>query len=142
MEFLELTLAEISSCIKDVQETKVDADDVLKGTFGWVNHRPGERVDDMEDLMKKIQLLNCSGECLQNEIKVNEALLDRQPTVYTLLTQNLATIVHREVEERGREELGGEERGIEEREEEMQGSLSLVDKAMRTSGNLIRLWSL
>ena len=46
----------------------------------------------MEDLLKKIQLLNCSGECLQNEIKINEALLDQQPIVYKLLTQNLATI--------------------------------------------------
>ena len=65
---------------------------MLEGTFGWINHRPGQRVDDMENLLKKIQLLNCSAECLQDEIKINEALLDRQPTVYKLLTQNLATI--------------------------------------------------
>ena len=92
MEFLELTLAEISSCIKDVQETEADPDDVLEGTFGWISHQPDQRVEDMEDLLKKIQLLNCSGECLHQELKLNEALLDRQPTVYKLLTQNLATI--------------------------------------------------
>ena len=92
MEFLELTLAEINSCIKDVQETEADPDDVLEGMFGWINHRCDQRVDDMEDLLKKIQLLNCSAECLQDEIRINEALLDHQPTVYKLLTQNLATI--------------------------------------------------
>ena len=92
MEFLELNMAEISSCIKYVQETEADPDDVLEGTFGWINHRPSQRVDDMEDILKKIQLFNCSEECLQAEIKINEALLDRQPTVYKLLTQNLATI--------------------------------------------------
>ena len=85
MEFLELTLAEMSSCIKDVQETDADPDDVLEATFGWVNHRPSQRVDDMEDLLKKIELLKCSAECLQDEMKTHETLLDSRPLVYKLL---------------------------------------------------------
>ena len=35
MEFLELTLAEISSCVKDVQETEADPDDVLE-RYVWL----------------------------------------------------------------------------------------------------------
>ena len=92
IEFLELTLAEIGNCIKDVQETDADPDDVLEATFGWVSHRPDQRLDDMEDLLKKIELLKCSAECLQDEMKTHETLLDRRPLVYKLINQSLATI--------------------------------------------------
>ena len=112
MDFLELTLAEISSCIKDVQETAADPDDVLEGTFGWISHRPGQRVDDMDVLLKKIQLLNCSAECLQDEIKINEALLDCQPIVYKLLAQNLATIAVKACGRKRRRRKGREARVI------------------------------
>ena len=92
IEFLELTLAEMSNCIKDMQETDVDPDNVLEATFGWINYKPDQRADDMEDLVKKIELTKCSAECLQDEMKTHETLLDRRPLVYKLINQSLATI--------------------------------------------------
>ena len=92
IEFLELTSAEMSNCIEYMQETDADPDDVLEATFGWINHRPDQRVDDMEDLLKKMKLLKCSAECLQDEMITHERLLDSRPLVSKMINQSLAAI--------------------------------------------------
>ena len=38
-EFLELSFAEVSSCISGAQETGADSDDLLEATTNWADHK-------------------------------------------------------------------------------------------------------
>ena len=91
-EFLELNLAEVSSCVAEAEELEAYSDDLLEATMDWVSHKPNQRLDSMEDLLKKLDLLKCSLECLETEMANHEALLDSRPRVYKILTKTLTEI--------------------------------------------------
>ena len=80
-EFQELSFNEVNSFISSAQETDVDPDDLLEASMEWVNSKPSQRIDCMEELLEKIQLLECSVECLENEIETHEELFVSCPLV-------------------------------------------------------------
>ena len=74
MEFFELTLEQLNCCIADVQKKDVDSDDLLDAALGWISHQPSQRVNNMEDLLQKIPLANCSLQCLQDQMQKHQQI--------------------------------------------------------------------
>ena len=92
-EFLELSLDEVTSYVEHVEDKSSDPDDVLEATLAWIRHNPSDRLQCMEDLLKNINLLECSVERLQAEMKNHKVLLDDCPAVDELLSLVLAEIM-------------------------------------------------
>ena len=90
-EFLELSFAEVSSCISGAQETG-DNDDLLEATTNWVAHKPQNRQDHILAMFEKIDLTRCSVECLDTEMNKHKELLCAQPAALVKLTQSLIHI--------------------------------------------------
>ena len=88
-EFQELSFAEVNSFMSSAQERDVDPDDLLDASMEWINSKPSQRIDCMEELLEKIQLLECSVECLENEIETHEALFMSCPAVKSRITKTL-----------------------------------------------------
>ena len=88
-EFQELNFTEINSFVSSAQETDVDPDDLLEASMEWINSKPSQRIDCMEELLEKIELLKCSVECLESNIETHEALFMSCPAGYRLITKVL-----------------------------------------------------
>ena len=88
-EFQELSFAEVNSFMSSAQETDVDPDDLLDANMEWISSKPSQRINCMEELLEKIQLLECSVECLENEIDTHEELLMSCPAGYSCITRTL-----------------------------------------------------
>ena len=88
-DFQELSFAEVNSFMSSAQETDVDPDDLLDASMEWISSKPSQRTNCMEELLQKIQLLECSVECLENEIDTHEELLMSCPAGYSLITKTL-----------------------------------------------------
>ena len=88
-EFQELNFAEVSSFVSSAQERDVDPDDLLDASMDWISSKPSRRIDCMEELLEKIQLLECSVECLENEIDTHEELLKSCPAGHSRITKTL-----------------------------------------------------
>ena len=96
-EFQELDFAEVSSFMSSAQETDTDPDDLLEASMEWINYKPSQRVDCMEEVLQKIQLLECSVECLENEMENHESLLMSCPDVYRQISKALIQIAKKDV---------------------------------------------
>ena len=96
-EFQELEFAEVSSFMSSAQETDADPDDLLEASMEWINYKPSQRVDCMEEVLQKIQLLECSVECLENEMEIHEALLVSCPLAYRVISKALLQIAKKGV---------------------------------------------
>ena len=94
-EFQELNFAEVNSFMSSAQETDVDPDDLLEASMQWINSKPAQRTDCMEELLQKIQLLECSYECLENEMETHEVLFMSSPAGYRLINKALLQIAKR-----------------------------------------------
>ena len=57
-EFQELSFAEVNSFMSSSQETDVDPDDLLEATMEWINSKPSQRVNCMEELLQKYNSWN------------------------------------------------------------------------------------
>ena len=88
-EFQALNFAEVNSFMSSAQETDVDPDDLLDASMEWIGSKPSQRIHCMEELLDKIQLLECSVECLENEIETHEDLLKSCPAGHSLITKTL-----------------------------------------------------
>ena len=55
----------------------------------WINSNPSQRIGCMEELLQKIQLLECSVECLENELETHETLFMSRPTGFRLVNKVL-----------------------------------------------------
>ena len=88
-EFQELDFAEVNRFMSSAQETDADPDDLLEASMEWINSKPSQRIDCMEELLQKIQLLECSVECLENEMKTHESLFMSSPSGYKLMIEVL-----------------------------------------------------
>ena len=91
-EFLELSFAEVSSCISGAQETGADSDDLLEATTNWVAHKPQTRQNHILAMFEKIDLTRCSVECLNTEMNKHKELLYAQPATLGKLTQSVLQI--------------------------------------------------
>ena len=96
-EFQELDFAEVSSFVSSAQETDADPDDLLEASMEWINYKPSQRVDCMEEILQKIQLLECSVECLESEMENHESLLTSCPVVYKQISKALVQIAKKDV---------------------------------------------
>ncbi len=96
LEFLELSLAEVSSYMNDVQETKVDPDDLLDATVGWVDHKPSTRQEHMMGMVQHIDLSGCSLECLNDVIEDHAALLQSQLVVFMAFTKGMSKVANQD----------------------------------------------
>ena len=88
-EFQELSFSEVNSFMSNAQETDVDPDDLLEASMEWISFKPSQRINCMEELLEKIQLLECSVECLENEIESHDKLLKSCPAGHGLITKTL-----------------------------------------------------
>ena len=88
-EFQELSFAEVNSFMTSAQETDADPDDLLEASMEWINSKPSQRIDCMEELLQKIQLMECSIECLENEMDSHEELFMSCPAGYRRITKTL-----------------------------------------------------
>ena len=95
-EFQELSFNEVNSFVSSAQETDVDPDDLLDASIEWINSKPSQRIDCMEELLEKIQLLECSVECLENEIEVHEKLFMSCPAVNSRIMKTLLHMAKQE----------------------------------------------
>ena len=86
-EFQELNFAEVTSFISTAQVIDADPDDLLEASMQWINFKSSQRIDCMEELLHKIQLLECSLESLENEMETHEALFMSCPAGYKLMTK-------------------------------------------------------
>ena len=91
-EFLELSFAEVRSCISGAQETGADSDDLLQATTNWVDHKQKTRQDHIVDMLEKIDLTRCSVECLDMEMDKHKEVLYAQPAALGKLTKSLIQI--------------------------------------------------
>ena len=96
-EFQELDFAEISSVMSSAKETDVDPDNLLEASMEWINSKPNPRIDRMEELLQRIQLLECSVDCLRNEMETHKALFIRAPAGYRLINKALLEIAKQDV---------------------------------------------
>ena len=55
----------------------------------WINSKASQRIDFMEELLQKIQLLECSVECVENEMETHEALFMSSAAGYRLINKVL-----------------------------------------------------
>ena len=88
-EFQELSFAEVSSFMSSAQETDVDPDDLLEASMEWINSKFSQRINCMEELLQKIALLECSVECLENEMDTHEELFMSCPIGHRCITKTL-----------------------------------------------------
>ena len=91
-EFQELDFAEVNSLLSSAQDTDADCDDLVEASMEWINYEPSHRINYMEELLQKIQLLECSVECLENEMEVHEALFRSSQAGYRLMAKALVHI--------------------------------------------------
>ena len=92
-EFQDLSFTEVNSFMSSMKETDADHDDVLEASMEWINAKPIERVNYMEELLQKIQLSECSVECLENEMETHEDLFMRFPAGYRLINKALLKLM-------------------------------------------------
>ena len=88
-EFQELSFAEVNSFVSSTQESDTDPDDILEASIEWINSKLSQRIDCMEEILQKIQLLKCSIECLENELETHEALFMSCPAALKVITKVL-----------------------------------------------------
>ena len=88
-EFLELNFVEVSSCISGAQETGADSDDLFEATTNWVAHKQQTRQYHIVDMLEKLNLTRCSGECLDMQMDLHKELLYAQPSALGKLRKSL-----------------------------------------------------
>ena len=91
IDFLNLGLKEMDFCVSDICCNTVNSDDIIDAVMRWTDHK-GERVENLEDLLHKVQLNKCSVEGIRNAMETYEQLLDKTPVVCKLLMKSLADI--------------------------------------------------
>ena len=78
--------------MSSARETDVDPDDLLEASMEWINSKPSQRINCMEEILQKVQLLECSVECIESEMETHEALFMRSPAGYRLINKALLQI--------------------------------------------------
>ena len=91
-EFLELSFTEVSSCISGAQETGADSDDLLEATMNWVDHKQKYRQGHILDMLEKLDLTQCSVECLDMVMDNQKELLNSKPDALRKLMKSLIQI--------------------------------------------------
>ena len=91
-EFLELSFNEVSSCISDAREADADSDDLLEATTNWVACKSHTRLNHILDMLEKIDLTQCSIECIDTEMDKHKELLHAQPAALGKLTKSVIQI--------------------------------------------------
>ena len=93
-DFLELGFTEVSSCISDAQEMGADGDDLLEATINWVGHKQTTRQDHILDMLEKLDLTQCSVECLNTVIDNKKELLNAQPDAMRKLMKSVLQLAN------------------------------------------------
>ena len=93
-EFLEMNLTEVNSCISGAQEKNADSDHLLEATTSWVIHDPQVRQDHILNMLEKINLAQCSVECLDTEMDKHKEFLDSQPAALRKLMKSVIQIAN------------------------------------------------
>ena len=88
-EFQELSFDEVNNFVSSAQERDVDPDDLLDASVEWISSKPSQRIDCMEELVEKIELLECSVECLENVIETHGELFMSCLAVNSHITKTL-----------------------------------------------------
>ena len=91
-EFLELSLAEVNSCISDANDANADSDKMLEATMKWVACKREERQDHILDMLGKIDLTRCSIQCMDTEMDKHNELLYAQTAALGNLMKSLIQI--------------------------------------------------
>ena len=88
-DFVNLELNDVKHYITNICRHTVGSDSVLNQAMRWVNYKE-ERIMHLEDILKSVQLTQCSSEGLSAVTKTYESLFEKVPIVYRLLNIALA----------------------------------------------------
>ena len=93
-DFLAMTDAEVKDCLSGVSksETAHDDDDVLRAAMQWTSQDTEDRLTHLENLLKEIQLENCSQKAVVDVMKIHRRMVVANIEVYDLLTNALQQI--------------------------------------------------
>jgi hypothetical protein len=93
-EFLELSVAEVSSYLSDAQRCEqTDPDHLLDAAMAWINHNAQHQQPPLITLMHNLDLGACSVECLEEQTDKYAQLLDSQPSVSRVLMKGIMQAV-------------------------------------------------
>ena len=95
-----MTHAEVKDCLSFVSksETAHDDDDVLRAAMQWTTQDTEDRLSHLEDLLKEIQLENCSQKAVLNVMKTHRRMVVANIEAYDLLTDALEQITTKDTE--------------------------------------------
>ena len=93
-DFLEMTHAEVKDCLSGVSksETAHDDDDLLQAALQWISQDAEDRLTNLENLLREIQLENCSQKAVLDVMKTHRRTVVANIEVYDLLTDALQQI--------------------------------------------------
>ena len=99
-DFLAMTHAEVKDCLSGVSrsETAHNDDEVLTAAMTWVNQDTEDRLTHLENLLKEIQLENCSYTAVHDIMKTYKTPIVASTGVYELLIDALHQIKTKEFE--------------------------------------------
>ena len=99
-DFLAMTHAEVKDCLSFVSksETAHDDDDVLRAAMQWTSQGTEDRLTHLENLLKEIQLENCSQKALFDILKTHRKTVVANIEAYDLLTDALQQITTKDPE--------------------------------------------
>ena len=89
LAFLRLGFEQVNIYLSDVKNFTVDSDDHLEATMDWIAFKPDERTGNIGQLIEMIQLMNCSSECIGNEINKHFEIYHRCPAALQKLERSL-----------------------------------------------------
>ena len=103
-DFLAMTHAEVKDCLSGVSKSEAthDDDEVLKAAMHWVNEDTEERLTHLENLLKEIQLENCSHQAITDVMKTYKTPIVASTNVYELLIEALQQIATKDCEKLSR----------------------------------------
>ena len=99
-DFLMMTHAEVKDCLSGVSksETAHDDDDVLRAAMQWTSQDIEDRLTHLENLLKEIQLENCSQIAILDVMKTHKRTVVANIEAYELLTDALQQITTKDTE--------------------------------------------
>ena len=84
-DFLALSDTEVQDYFGAVNTSDINSDDILNSTMTWINHDAENRLIHLEDLLKQVELSNCSVQALADVMRTYKVLVVSNMDVFTML---------------------------------------------------------
>ena len=84
-DFLSMSDTEVQDYFGAMTGSDVHSDNILKGIMRWISHDAENRLVHLEDLLKQIELSNCSVQALADVMQTYKVLVVSNMDVFTML---------------------------------------------------------